>query len=92
MADLRTDAAAVVARHHPSYERTYAARGWTMLPEIDRVYVNDRARVHLGWEPRYTFAAALDALDRGGDPQSPITATVGEKGYHDRSVGVYTQR
>lgn len=90
--DLRTDAPAVVARHNPGYERIYAERGWTMLPEIDRVYVNDRARADLGWAPGYTFGAALDALAAGADPRSPITAAIGVKGYHDRSVGVYTQR
>lgn len=90
--DLRGDAPAVVARYHPGYERIYAERGWTMLPDIERVYVNDRARADLGWEPRHTFAAALDALANGNDPRSPITATIGMKGYHDRSTGVHTQR
>ena len=32
--------------------------GWTMFPSIDRVYVNERARVELGWAPRHDFAAA----------------------------------
>lgn len=92
LGDLRGSAAAVVGRQHPEFKRIYAARGWRMLPDIDRVYVNDRARADLEWTPRYTFDAALKALDRDQDPRSRITRVIGAKGYHDRPVGVYTQR
>ncbi len=85
--ELRRDVPAVVARHHPGYRRVFADRGWSMLPDIDRVYVNDRARADLGWTPRYTFGAALDALAHGRDPRSDLTRTVGAKGYHERSFG-----
>jgi UDP-glucose 4-epimerase len=90
VADLRHNAPAVVARHVPEYEAVYAARGWTMLSEIDRVYDNTRARSELGWEPRHSFASALRALAEGVDPRSEIARTVGAKGYHDRPVDVYT--
>jgi UDP-glucose 4-epimerase len=90
--DLRGKAPAVVARRHPDYERVFADRGWSMLRDIERVYVNDRARSDLGWEPRHTFGAAICALADGQDPFSQIARTVGAKGYHDQSVGVYTQR
>jgi UDP-glucose 4-epimerase len=90
LADLRHNAPAVVARHVPEYEAVYAARGWTMLGEIDRVYDNARARTELGWEPRHSFAGALRVLAEGLDPRSEIAHTVGAKGYHDRPVDVYT--
>src|SRR4030095_12758070 len=47
--ELRSAAPAVVRRHLPRYENVYAARGWSMFPTIDRVYVNERARRELEW-------------------------------------------
>jgi UDP-glucose 4-epimerase len=87
---LRTQAAAVVARHHPGYERVFEARGWSMLDEIERVYVNERARRDLGWQPRFDFGAALTALAAGRDPRSETARRVGAKGYHDDATGIYT--
>jgi UDP-glucose 4-epimerase len=81
--DLRTDAPQVVRRRVPQYEGVYAARGWSMFPTIDRVYVNDRARSELGWKPRYDFAYVIDRVERGEDFRSPLARTVGSKGYHD---------
>jgi UDP-glucose 4-epimerase len=89
---LRRGAPAVVAQHFPDYQPIYERLGWTMLAEIDRVYDNSRARHELGWEPRQSFATALRALGEGRDPRSEIARTVGAKGYHDRSVDVYTRR
>ncbi len=63
-----------------------------MFPSIERVYVNERARRELGWEPRYDFRRALDSLAAGEDPRSPLARTVGAKGYHAASTGVYTVR
>ena len=53
-----------------------------MFAEIDRVYVNARARQELGWRPRCDFQYALDCLDAGKDWRSPLAAAVGSKGYH----------
>ena len=92
LSELRADAPAVVRRHFPDYEAVYAERGWTMLPSIDRVYVNARARRDLGWEPRYDFRNALDRLEAGEDPRSPLVADVGMKGYHPVSTSPYTIR
>ena len=89
---LRGSAAAVVARHHPEYEQIFADRGWAMLGDIERVYVNERARAELGWEPRHTFGTALRDLADGRDPRSEIARAVGAKGYHERTVGIYTTR
>ena len=60
--ELRGKAAAVVARHVPEYQDLFAARGWRMLDDIDRVYVNARARERLGWQPRHDFASAIEKL------------------------------
>jgi nucleoside-diphosphate-sugar epimerase len=92
LADLRTDAPAVVARLFPGYEAVYADRGWTMFPAIERVYVNERARRDLGWEPRWDFRHALDRLAAGEEARSALAVAVGAKGYHAESTGVYTVR
>ena len=80
--ELRTNAAAVVRLRVPRYEDVYVARGWSMFPGIDRVYVNERARNELGWRPRYDFPYIIDLVRAGQDPRSPLARTVGSKGYH----------
>jgi UDP-glucose 4-epimerase len=86
-AELRTDAPAVVSRRAPGWAEEYARRGWRMFPSIERVYVNERARRELGWQPRYDFAAALARLRAGEDPRSPLARAVGAKGYHAERFG-----
>jgi UDP-glucose 4-epimerase len=81
--ELHTNAPAVVERYAPRYRDIYAARGWTMFPAIDRVYVNERARTQLGWQPRYDFAYVLNCVGKGDDFRSPLAQTIGSKGYHD---------
>ena len=92
VADLRTDAAAVVARRFPDYEEIYAELGWRMFPTIERVYDSSRATADLGWAPRYDFRHALDRLARGEDPRSDLALAVGAKGYHAETTGIYTTR
>jgi nucleoside-diphosphate-sugar epimerase len=82
VADLRTNAPQVVRRYFPDYEAAYARRGWKMLPSIDRVYVNAKARAELGWQPRHDFRSLLDRLEAGEDVTSPLARQVGSKGYH----------
>jgi UDP-glucose 4-epimerase len=91
LAELRVDAPAVVRRLFPDFEALYAERGWSMFPEIERVYVNDRARVELGWAPRCDFGYAIDRLAAGADWRSELARSVGTKGYA-ASGGVYTLR
>jgi UDP-glucose 4-epimerase len=89
---LHEDAPAVVARYVPAYERVYAERGWRMLPRIERVYDNARARERLGWAPAWDFAYAVERLAAGEEPRSDLHRAVGAKGYHAESTGVYTVR
>jgi nucleoside-diphosphate-sugar epimerase len=91
-AAIRRDLPTVVRRLYPEYEALYAQRGWTMFPSIERVYDNGRARRELGWSPRYDFACALERLGEGADPRSELALSIGSKGYHAESTGVYTVR
>ena len=63
-----------------------------MFDSIERVYVNEKARLELGWRPRYDFGYALERLARNEDPRSELAREVGAKGYHAVSTGVYTVR
>ncbi len=85
LASLGTDAPAVVRSIFPEYEDAYRQRSWKMLPSIDRVYVNRRARDELGWRPRFDFQHAIDALRHDGDVFSPLARAVGSKGYHPQT-------
>jgi len=91
LAALRHNAAAVVKRRFPDCEALYAARGWSLFPEIDRVYVNAAARRDLDWRPKYDFAHVLDCLREGRDFRSPLARDVGIKGYHGETYrdGLY---
>jgi UDP-glucose 4-epimerase len=84
LAELRASAPAVVRRRVPGYEEAYARRGWKMFLGIDRVYVNERARRELGWQPQYDFRRVVECLKAGEDPRSPLARAVGSKGYHAR--------
>ena len=79
--ELRRDARRAVRRLVPEYEAQYARRGWTMVPSVDRVYVNERARIELGWRPRYDFRLLIDRLRAGEDVRSTLARMVGSKGY-----------
>jgi nucleoside-diphosphate-sugar epimerase len=89
LAELRVDAPRVVRRYVPEYEAEYAHRGWRMVPSVDRVYVNERARRELGWRPKYGFRQVVERLAAGGDDddvRSPLAKLVGSKGYHARPL------
>ncbi len=91
LGELRGDAPAVVRRLFPTYEDVYRRRGWRMFPSIERVYVNARARVQLGWRPGYDFGSLLPRVAAGEDIRSPLARLIGSKGYHERqfSEGPY---
>jgi UDP-glucose 4-epimerase len=92
LGQLRRDAPAVVASLFPHYPDVYGRLGWTMVPAIERVYVNARARHDLGWTPQSDFGWALDRLAHGEDPRTELALAVGAKGYHRKPTGVYTTR
>jgi UDP-glucose 4-epimerase len=81
MADLRRNAALVASHRVPDYRAEYVRRGWKMVPRIDRVYINRRARDELGWQPRYDFQRLIDRLRSGDEVRSPLARAVGSKGY-----------
>ena len=80
--ELRADAPPAVWRRVPGYEAEYERRGWKLFPTIDRVYVNERARDELGWDPRYDFNHVIERLSAGDGVRSPLARLVGSKGYH----------
>jgi UDP-glucose 4-epimerase len=82
LAELRTNAPAVVKKYVPEFESEYARRGWKMPQSIDRVYVNELARTQLGWQPRHDFRSAILSLRAQQDFRSPLARAVGSKGYH----------
>ncbi|MFV8755115.1 NAD-dependent epimerase/dehydratase family protein [Nannocystaceae bacterium ST9] len=81
-AALRHDAAAIVRRYVPEYEAEYAKRGWKMAASLDRVYVNERARRDLRWEPKHDFRSLISRLRSGATTRSELARLVGSKGYH----------
>jgi UDP-glucose 4-epimerase len=83
LAELHTDAASVIRSLYPECEELFEAEGWKLFPEIDRVYVNERARRELGWQPVYDFAHVLQSLRNGTDFRSELAREIGSKGYHD---------
>lgn len=66
-AELKRDAAVVIARAFPDAAALYAARGWRLPERIGRVYDPAKAERLLGWRARTDFASVLTAL-RGGEP------------------------
>jgi nucleoside-diphosphate-sugar epimerase len=80
--ELRRSACVVVGKRVPQFEEVYARRRWRMVPAIDRVYVNDKARNELGWSPKHDFAHLIECLRRNVDPRSELARAVGSKGYH----------
>jgi len=80
--ELGVTAPEVVERYFPDFVEEYERRGWRMFPSIGRVYVNARARVELGWTPRWDFRHVLDSLKEDADHRSELTRVIGSKGYH----------
>jgi len=64
-AELKRDAAAVIARHFPEALVLYAARGWRLPASIGRVYDAGLAERELGFRAATDFAAVLAALKAG---------------------------
>jgi len=80
--DLRVHANEVVKRLVPEYVPVYEQRGWKMFPAIDRVYVNEKARNELGWQPKYDFKYMIGQIQATDELRSPLAVQIGAKGYH----------
>lgn len=52
---LWTDPWRVIHRHFPGAKGSFEKRGWPIPRRVDRVYVIDKARKYLGFEPRFNF-------------------------------------
>ncbi|TCK20029.1 NAD-dependent epimerase/dehydratase family protein [Pseudonocardia endophytica] len=89
--ELGRDAPTVLARRCPDVAEFLDERGWRMLPALDRVYVNDRARADLGWTPRYDVHVVADLIRTTGEPRTDLARAVGMKGYHAEPTGIYTR-
>jgi UDP-glucose 4-epimerase len=81
---LNSDAPAVLMEKFPDCAALFDAAGWSVLPAIDRVYVNDHARRTLGWVPHHDFTHVLHCLRRGDEFRSALALEIGAKGYHDQ--------
>ncbi len=82
---LNLNAASVVEKIYPQFKSIFKERGWNMLPTIDRVYVNEKARIELGWNPKYNFDYVLKCLKENMDFRSQLSLEVGVKGYHNKT-------
>ena len=91
MQALRNHAPQVVEKYVPEYAALYQQHGWRMHPSLDRVYVNEKARRELGWQPKYDFHYLMERLKTTTDLRSPMAKLIGAKGYHaeDFSEGPY---
>ena len=78
-------APAVVRRRWPQDEAVYASLGWRMFPTIDRVYMNERARIELGWTPQSRLRASLGVAGRGRACAKCSRAGDRFEGYHDET-------
>jgi UDP-glucose 4-epimerase len=80
--ELFRNAPEVVKRLIPGYETGYLQKEWKMFPVIDRVYVNEKAKKELGWQPAYDFQRILEKIKVNEYPFSALTKIIGSKGYH----------
>jgi UDP-glucose 4-epimerase len=81
-ASLLKDAPSVLRKYHPDYEQIFARKKWKMFPTLGRIYVNQRAREKLGWEPKYNFGDVLKRLRADQCVLSDLALQIGAKGYH----------
>lgn len=81
---LNTNAHEIVKKRVPEITDIYESLKWKMFDRIDRVYINEAARIDLGWHPVYDFRRILQLSQAGKAPMSDLAISVGSKGYHDR--------
>lgn len=66
-------------------------RGWRFPDRLDRVYVNTRARHHLGRRPRFDLNTIAARVASSEPVQTPLSQLVGSREYAGSSyhVGVF---
>jgi nucleoside-diphosphate-sugar epimerase len=79
---LRTDAPGVIQSIYPEAKEIFARYNWQFLPQVDRVYVNEKARRELHWQPQHDFGSLLQKLQQGLSIKSRLADIIGAKGYH----------
>ncbi|OOQ58533.1 NAD-dependent epimerase/dehydratase family protein [Mucilaginibacter pedocola] len=57
---LKHNPAEVILKYYPEAAAIYAGNGWVFPQSIDRVYVCDKAKKHLGYMPKFTFEYLLN--------------------------------
>ena len=80
---LGKNAPPVVEALYPGLADLYARRNLQLLPVLDRVYSNRKARQLLNWQPKWDFAKALECLSQDRPVASQLAQEVGVKGYHN---------
>ncbi|OAA56923.1 NAD(P)-binding domain protein [Akanthomyces lecanii RCEF 1005] len=92
LSGLDKDPEVVLQRVCPAVQDVFRKRNWKCLRRMDRVYDSGKAIEELGWQPKYTFSAAMESIKEGRDWRSDLIRRVGKRGYHEVTTGVYTQR
>ena len=82
--NLQQDANKLVAELYPEMQEIYARQNWKMFSQIGRVYVNEKARTELAWNPKYDFKHVLECIKNEKEFRSSLALQVGAKGYHDQ--------
>jgi len=81
----------IISSTTPFIKSDYKRKGWKMFPKIGRIYVNEKARKDLNWNPKYDFKYILNCLKEEKDFKSKLAREIGIKGYHEEKYkdGIY---
>lgn len=85
---LYTNPQPIIQSYFPNVDQVYDQVQFQLPRSIDRIYRNDYARKKLGWEPKYSFALALECLKQGKPVGSELARQVGIKGYHHNNHNI----
>jgi UDP-glucose 4-epimerase len=62
LAQLKQSPAEVIDKYFPNAKEVYRAMNWQFPQTIDRVYVSDKAKTILGYNPQFTFEYLLNNI------------------------------
>lgn len=82
---LNQNADELIKKMYPGLAKKFTELQWQFFKQIDRVYVNDRARMDLGWEPKFDFCKVTSDIAGGRLHLSNLVSLIGSKGYHDKT-------